>query len=266
MIIKPSITFLHSDADQQLIGRTEGILLGMTDNASYPAPTPTLAVLTTAKDEFATAVANALDGGKTLTAIKNAKREILVALLRQLASYLQAACNGDLTALMSSGFPIQKPQRQPIGTLPAPTSLTVTFGPRTGELQATASPVVGAVIYSWRVSTAAAPNEIVQTVQTTAARNVFTGLTPGVVYNIQANAVGTAGPSNWSGPARLMAVWGWKLKFPLRLLVAATSSRGKQLSRLVLFAQVAVVHDRRAWRFFSEADAPTSQPHGVLMR
>jgi len=107
---------------------------------------------------------------------------------------------------LSSGFPIQKPQRQPIGILPAPAGLTVSLGSRSGELNASATPVPGAAIYNWRVTTAAQPSVVVQSAQTTAASNVFGGLTPGVVYNIQANVVGSAGPSDWSDPAPQMAV------------------------------------------------------------
>ena len=155
---------------------------------------------------FTAAVADAANGGVTLTAITNDKRTALVALLRELASYVQVACKGDLTVLLSSAFPIQKPQRFPIGVLPPPTGLTVALGSRSGELSAYATPVPGAAIYNWRVTTVAQPTAVVQSAQTTAASNVFDGLTPGVVYNVQANAVGSAGPSDWSDPVPQMAV------------------------------------------------------------
>jgi len=46
----------------------------------------------------------------------------------------------------------------------------------------------------------------VTTAQTTPASNTFDGLTPGVVYNIEANVVGSAGPSDWSDPVPQMVV------------------------------------------------------------
>jgi hypothetical protein len=88
-----------------------------------------------ALDAFVAAEAAAVNGGVVLTATKNDKRAILVGLMRELASYVQVTCKGDLTVLLSSGFPIQKPQRNPIGTLPAPANLTVTLGMQTGELE-----------------------------------------------------------------------------------------------------------------------------------
>ena len=206
MIVKPSITFLTADSDALLVTDTGSILKGMTGNANYPTPSPALALVTTALDDFTTALANAAGGGITLTAIKNDKRAALVVLLRELASYVQVACKGDLTILLSSNFPIQKPQRNPIGVLPAPANVTVSLGALSGELDAAMPPVFGAAIYNWRVTTATQPGTVLQTAQTTSASNTFAGLTPGVIYNVEANAVGAAGPSDWSDPVSQMAV------------------------------------------------------------
>jgi hypothetical protein len=129
-----------------------------------------------------------------------------VALLRQLANYVQANCKDDMTVLLSSGFLIQKPQRSPVGVLPAAGNLTVTLDARSGELNASAPPIPGAAIFNWRLTTAAAPSVIVQSAQTTAASNIFDNLTPGVVYNIQANAIGSAGSSDWSDPVSHMVM------------------------------------------------------------
>jgi hypothetical protein len=200
MIVKPSVNFLKTNADSALLGTTGGILSGMTGNPNFPNPSPALPALASALNDFSTALANAADGGKTLTLIKNNRRAALATLLRELAAYLQVACKGDLTMLLSSGFPIQKPRRQPVGALPVPKHITVTIGQRSGELDASMSPIAGASTYNWRVTTAAAPETVVMSWQTTAASNTFTGLTPGEVYRVQANAVGAAGPSDWSVP------------------------------------------------------------------
>ncbi len=200
MIVKPALTFLKTNADAALIVTTSGILSAMTGNPNFPNPSPALPVLASARDAFATALADAADGGKTLTSNKNNKRAALATLLRELAAYLQVTCKGNLAMLLGSGFPIQKPQRQPIGTLPAPKHISLTNGQLSGQLDASMSPVAGAATYNWRVTTAAAPETVVMSWQTTAASNTFSGLTPGEVYRVQANAVGAAGPSNWSMP------------------------------------------------------------------
>lgn len=206
MVVKPSVSFLSNDSDALLITNTQPILSLMATNiAIYSSPTPTLAVVTTALNKFISANAAAADGGVALTAAKNAARAELVALLRNLASYVQVACKGSYENLLLSGFPPQKPSRTSIGVLPAPSNLTVDLGARSGELDAKANPVTGAAIYNWKL-TASGQTAPLQTAQTTAARNLFDGLTPGVVYSVSCNVVGSAGPSDWSDPISQMAI------------------------------------------------------------
>ena len=207
-IVKPAILWLtrDSDSDPLLINDVSVVLLGLTNNtAIYPAPLPTVADTQTALDKFSAAVAAAADGGRSATANKNNLRLILVGMLRQLASYVGVACQSDMENLLLSGFPIQKPTRAPIGILPAPQNLIVVHGMLSGSLDASVSPVFGAATYNW-TCTANTPGATPLTGQSTAASFTFSGLTPSASYTITCNAVGAAGPSNWSSPASLIAV------------------------------------------------------------
>jgi hypothetical protein len=82
----------------------------------------------------------------------------------------------------------------------------VSLGFLSGGLDGSVAPVFGALTYNWRLTTAAQPDVVVQAKQTSAASVAFTGLTPGVIYRLQANAVGTAGTSPWTGPVTQMVV------------------------------------------------------------
>ena len=205
MIAKASISFLNDATDSQLISDTSGIVQALTANAIYPTPTPTLAAVSTALAAFTHALAAAAEGGIPLTLAKNDARAALAGLLRELASYVQLACKGDLTKLLTSGFPVQKAVRTPVGILPPP-AVTVKLGSKSGDLAAKLAPMAGAAIYNWRVTTASSPAAPVFTAQTTAASHTFAGLTPGVVYQVTANAVSSAGTSDWSDPATQMVV------------------------------------------------------------
>ena len=165
-----------------------------------------MAVITAALAAFTIALADAADGGIEKTATKNAKRAEVVSLLRQLSSYVFATTNGDMTKLLSSGFPAQKTDRSPIGPLPTPATPSLSQGPVTGSLSALTPPINGAYIYNWRVALASAPTVYIRQAQTTAASNTLEGLTPGQIYNAQLNAVGTAGTTDWSGPGELMVI------------------------------------------------------------
>ena len=205
MVVKPAIGFLSSDNDAQLITDTETIIVAMTNNPAYPSPAPTLAIVTAAKNDFATAVANAANGGTTLTLIKNEKRAALVALMRELDIYVHMACKGNLADLQTSGFPTWKPTRMPVGQLPAPAAPLLSLGVRSGQLAASTPPVPNGYTYNWRVSTGTPPVITVR-VQTTAASNLFENLTPGQIYLVDVNVVGSAGPSDFSDTTQLMVV------------------------------------------------------------
>jgi hypothetical protein len=206
MVIKPAINFLTADSDPQLASDGQTIVTALTDNLSYPNPSPTLPVVQAGVDAFNVAIANAAKGGTELTAIKNAKRAELVSLLRQLASYVTVACGGNMATLLSSGYPIQKPTRTPMGLLPAPVTPVVAQGTASGSMDASTTPLTGAYTYNWRLALASAPATDVQTAQTTAASTEFDGLTPGQTYIVQVNAVGSAGTSDWSTAGQLMVV------------------------------------------------------------
>jgi hypothetical protein len=206
MIVKPSISFLTTDNDALLINDTSVVVLAMTNNvAIYDKPVPGIPEIQSALDDFSASVAATADGGKSARTKRDNLRLILVGLVRQLASYVTVACKGDMTNLILSGFPPQKPVRTPIGTLPAPQNLIVTHGMLSGELDARVNPVFGAATYNW-TCTANTPGAVAVTGQSTAASYAFMGLTPGVSYTITVNAVGAAGPSNWSNPASQIAI------------------------------------------------------------
>ena len=202
MIVKPSVSFLTGDSDQNVVGKTGVIITCMTDNQFYADPAPTLAVITTSWKAFSDACTASAGGGVTLTADKNEKRTALAVLVRNLAGYVQANCKGSLSILLSSGFPNQKTEHQPIGPLPAPDYATLSLGTHSGELDVNTSPVYGASIYNWKLMAANAPTVVLQTAQSSGASKTFACLTPGKVYVAEVNAFATAGPTDWvkSGP------------------------------------------------------------------
>ena len=199
MIIKPYISFLNYDSDGDLIINIGAIIMAMTGNKHYLTPSPTLAAIITALSEFTDSRNAAADGGRTLKAIKNAKRAALVSLIRALALYVQANCQNDLAILKSSGFPTQKPQGEPVGDMPVPSGLTVALGISSGKLDVSVAPVVGASAYLWRLTEVANP-AVVLVKQSTATTYTFTDLIPGKLYNTEAAALGANGPGGWTPP------------------------------------------------------------------
>jgi hypothetical protein len=206
MIVKPATSWLNTDKDSELINDITVVIMGTGNNpAIYSKPVPDILTIQKALNDFSAGVAATADGSHTATSRKKNLRLILTGLVRQLASYVQVACGGDMTNLLLSGFPAQKPTRSPIGPLPVPSNPVLALGSRSGELDASVNPVFGASTYNWALTSSVA-GEAAQTKQTTASYVTFPGLTPGATYTMTCYVVGAAGPSDPSKSASQMAL------------------------------------------------------------
>ena len=206
MAVKPAIAWIGTNRDALFINNCGVVILGLTNNADiYATPVPGLLVVQGALDAFSADQAAAGGGGVAATAKKKNSRRVLAGLMRQLVAYVTVACQGELHNLILSGFPPQKTTRTPVGILPAPQGLVLKQGPLSGQLIARANSVFGASIYNW-TCTANTPGAVPITYQGTAANWTISGLTPGVIYSFALNAVGAAGPSNWSSAVSLMVI------------------------------------------------------------
>lgn len=186
-----------------LFGRN--VVTMMTGNPAFATPFPTLATVTTALDALETTAEAALDRSKVAIANRNADYATVLSLLRQLAAYVESHSVEDVAVLISSGFEPVK-GAIPVGPLQTPSTASLRQGPISGSIRARIPKVRGAYSYNWRVALDSAPNTFLEEVQTTAARYVFEGLTPGETYIVQVNAVGAAGETSWSPITSIMVV------------------------------------------------------------
>ncbi len=206
-IVKPAITFLLTASDALLIVIAQAVFAAILVNgAIFTAPVPTLAALQAALDAFISALQDAALGGPAQTAIKNARRLELCALLRLLANYIGAVAAGDMSILLLSGFPHQKETHTKVGPMGKPIVPRVVPGKQSGKLAAATAPVYGAKSYNWRLALEATPLVYLRTAQTTGSRFNAEGLTPGETYIVTVNAVGADGPGDYSNPGMGMIV------------------------------------------------------------
>lgn len=82
------------------------------NNPFFPKPPAALAKLKKAAPAFQKALANALGRDKHLVAVKDEKKELVLALLQELARYVLKVSNGDRTIILSSGFDTTKERRK----------------------------------------------------------------------------------------------------------------------------------------------------------
>lgn len=109
------------------------IITLMTANANYTTPSPTLATVTTAVDQFESLVQEASNGDRIVIAARNAARASLLSLVRQLASYVQGQCKGNLAILVTSGFKAVKQKSTSVIPM-VPTNPRLLPGPAAGTL------------------------------------------------------------------------------------------------------------------------------------
>ncbi|MFL6529682.1 MAG: hypothetical protein ACJ8KX_04370 [Chthoniobacterales bacterium] len=204
-LTKVSVSFLTADPDPTLTSRVSNIVYALTDNEYYTGLQADLPAIATANGDFANAIAAAADGGKQLNAAKRAARAALVSLVRPLGGKVQLACQNNMTILLSSGFPVQKPNRTPAQIPATPITPAVSQG-LTGQAYVVTGRVEGAYVYNWRVALADTPETFIQHAQSTGGRVTIDSLTPGKICLFQANAVGTAGTSDWSNAGSLMVI------------------------------------------------------------
>jgi hypothetical protein len=135
--------------DSELDDFAQGVIDGLTGNADFPTPQPTIAALTTGKQAYSTALGKADGGGEQETQIKNDTRAALEDLLGLEADYVQLASGGDVAKILSTGFKVSKTP-QPAGERPKPGNLRVTSKAE-GQLDCRCNPVEGAKMYEWQI-------------------------------------------------------------------------------------------------------------------
>jgi hypothetical protein len=190
--------------DASLDEFTSNIITSLTGNAGFPTPPVPLTAVTALQTAFEDAMTAAAQGGRQLTAAKNAARESLVAVLRKTAAYVQTIAGQDIALLLSSGFLANSTSKAqtPLAT---PNIVEIDNGMST-QLIVRLQGVNNARAYEVQVKNGTGgwqPAGIF-----TQARGIMVGgLTPGNTYSVQARGIGgSTGYSDWSDPVSHMAM------------------------------------------------------------
>jgi len=172
--------------DASLQVKAEHIIESLTNNVHFTTPTPTLAEVRTALQQFTVALAKAKERAKLDVVIKNERREQLLNLLKTLALYVQLEGENNETALASSGFTLHKTP-QPVGILAKPKNFTVS-AIHPGAIKASISTVYGAkaYLYEYRIK----GETTWQGINDTRTTMLFSNLTKGAEYEFRVVGIG----------------------------------------------------------------------------
>jgi hypothetical protein len=185
-------------SDAALIAKAELIMTGMTGNANFPTPSPTLPVFQAGIDDFQASLGTAQGGGNYDKAVKNQKREELIDLIHSLSYYVLFTANGNRLIAQSSNLTIAK-SPAPAPEVREPLNLQLDVGSYSGDLNLEFSKVPGARSYIYEIAQSPLTNNTAWTSKTgTIKKTTFNSLVPGERYHVRVMAVGINGQGVYS--------------------------------------------------------------------
>jgi hypothetical protein len=183
-----------------LITIAQSVLKRMTGNPSFPNPAPSLATLTAALDDLQAAQTAALSRLKGAVAAREEKRTVLIGVLEQLRTYIQAIADADPTnaasIIESAGLNPRK----------VPARHARVFATKPGLLSGVVKVVAQAAgrraAYEWQYSTDG--KTWIALPSTLQAKTTITGLLPGSTMQVKYRALTKTGEGDWSQPLSMM--------------------------------------------------------------
>lgn len=176
----------------------------MTGNANFPNLTPQVTELGGAADVLEDAITEARTGDHEAVGMKQLAEEKVMVSLAKLCDSINGEAAGDMAKLLTCGLPLRR-ENTPIGELPPPVKLVNRLTSTTGRASLVWEGPAGSKMYNIYVSTSNDPFQWEVIGATTKQRFNADSLEPGKFYWFAVAAVGTAGESSKSEPARVMA-------------------------------------------------------------
>jgi hypothetical protein len=184
-----------------LVTQAQNIVQAMTNNPSFPSPTPALTTVTQAVHDLQAAETATLSRTKGATTLRNEKRLVLVKLLEQLKGHIQTSADANVenaaSMIQSAGLAVKKtPVRAPrvFAAKPGLVSGSVTLVTHAAARRAS---------YEWQYSTDAAKTWLAAP-STLQSKTTIPGLTPGATVAFRFRPVTKKGEGDWSQPSSLI--------------------------------------------------------------
>lgn len=186
---------------------TRQIVLDMTNNPNFAAPSPDLDTLSDAAASLESAYNAALQAranAKMQTSVMGQKSTLLDLLLMQEASYVQSSSGGDKAKIESAGFDVRDTPT-PIGQLPAPAEPKAIPSQHPGAIQLSWKKVRGAKSYLIERALDSNQLEWAAATMSTKAKALVNTMASGSRYWFRVAAIGSAGQGAWSEPISKIA-------------------------------------------------------------
>jgi len=190
-----------------LVEKGRNLVMSCTGNANLTLPANFLTDLgaaCTALEQANIAVRD--NGGRQDHLIRDGRVRNVEDLIRQLAGFVQADCDGDQEKIASTGFGVRK-QPTPVGVLSAPGNLRAKRGKLPGQVHLIWDGVYARLIYEVQYTEGDPKDDSTWKllVQTSKNRYTAAGLASDKVYYFRVQAIGAAGAGEMSDSAEAKA-------------------------------------------------------------
>jgi hypothetical protein len=178
------------------------IVQKMTNNPTFPNPTPTVAALNAALSDLHTAETAALSRTKGTATVRNDKLTVLVSLLQQLRGYVQSVADATpengAAIIESAGLAVRKTSAH------GKRAFAARPGPLTGSAVVTAVAAGSRSSYEWQYSTDGGKTWVFAPA-TTQGKTTISGLPAGTTVQFRYLAVTPkGGQGDWSPAVSLL--------------------------------------------------------------
>ncbi|CAN5224143.1 hypothetical protein BH11BAC6_BH11BAC6_07250 [soil metagenome] len=202
-LIKTLISF-SKYSDSFFVTLVTNVILAMTGNTYFTTPTPTLASLQTLLDDYVAAIAEAANKDRTKVALKNQSRALVNTAMRQLSTYINLICMGDLAKLTSTAMILSKFPEARIISIPE--NLRVTAGANPQSIVCKIKADRNADGYQFMITEdAITANSIWTSEACSRSTFTFTKLDSGKKYWVKVAVVGSNGQILYSMPVSYYA-------------------------------------------------------------
>lgn len=175
-------------AQTKLLQKAQTIYQSLTDNPAFPDPTPNLAALNVAIAAYAFTLS--APPSKANTQLKKQNRAALIAVLNQLAMYIQVTGNGNAAIYETSGYSLTK-LPQPVGILSKPVNFKVRPA-YTGAVKLSLTKIDGADSYCFEYTSAPLTEESTWvSIQSSKASTIISNLNRGGQYVFRVTGIGS---------------------------------------------------------------------------
>ncbi len=200
--------YRYPDAD---LAVTVGTIIGRIDESDFYTDTdPPMEQLEAAYREYLQllSISYSRRGGRADNARKNESKKRLARLVQKLAAHVNSRADGNLTLLLSSGFPLSR--RRTAGSVPdIPSDPRLTDGEVSGSVRLDFGSVGRDVLYEYAFRTmelaeVRRPSWGEPVFTGRSRKNIIDGLVPGTRIEVRVRARNRYGASNWSHTVSLV--------------------------------------------------------------